>query len=131
MAHIKEKEAFGSQDETVASVASDAIQLAEPLRLLRFEGINITNADIFLMFFDATTLPADGTAPKWRHVCPRREQTILDFSTTDDKYHLAGLSFENGLVVAASLTLDTLTVTTDNPVFMQAVVRLRRESALG
>ena len=131
MTKLHDKEVFGSQDETVSTTASDVVVLAEPLRLLRLEIMNVDNKDIYVMLFDSKTLPPNGTGPKWRCVAKRRDHTVLDFSTTDDKYHLAGLSFEEGCVVAMSDTLDSLTVTTGDAAFLQAIVRLRRDSPLG
>jgi hypothetical protein len=118
---------FGAQDETISTVPSDAAVVPVPadgsLRLLVSDTINTTNNDLYLMLFDAAALPSNGTAPKWRILVRKRTQVTYAFENLDDKYHVGGLKFETGLVLAMSTSLDTLQVTTDNAAYLQAIFR--------
>jgi hypothetical protein len=67
---------------------------------------------LYLMFFDATTLPANATVPLFQSIpIPAAGQISSDLTVTMSDF-LAGVQTQAGLVWAASTTQDTLTVDT-------------------
>lgn len=64
---------------------------------------NASASDLYLLVFDATSLPANNTVPKLSPV------KILADKTGGYDFNVAGCRFANGIVVATSTTPITLT----------------------
>jgi hypothetical protein len=87
---------------TTAFAASKVVKTsAGALRCI--EGTYKGTDDVYLMLFDATSLPANGTAPiaGQQYLLTKGPFTLAPFSP---------LAFETGLVVALSTTPDTLAI---------------------
>lgn len=94
---------FGTAGAAVAS----AVLSASPSTLVELRVILDPTAttDRYVMLFDATSLPSNGTVPIWRGFLPGGVELSESWTET-------GLDFPtNGIVVAISSTIDTLTVT--------------------
>lgn len=70
--------------------------------------------DRCVMIFDAASLPADGTDPKWRFPVTGSSAASYSFNANEPMY------FATGIVVAISSTWDDLTVTTTGEGFLSA-----------
>jgi len=72
-------------------------------------------SDRTVMIFDAASLPANGTVPKWRFPVAGAKAASYSFPH--------GLDCNTGIVVALSSTEDTLTVATANEGYLHVQYR--------
>lgn len=87
--------------------ASSSLVKAAPGTLWTLYANSNTNADLWLMTFDAVALPADGTAPVDLVQIPRNDRGEMGIFIPRD--------YTTGIFWAASTTDDTLTVAPGAP----------------
>jgi len=97
---------FHSGAASVAFLVASAV----PARLFTIRGVVDTaiNADRVIQLFDAIALPANGAVPLWEIVL---EANAGIGEAGDDFAPIKGLAFLTGIVVAASTTKGSLTIT--------------------
>lgn len=98
-------------EDSTPDVGTGACELRQ-LRAILDSTITSTR---YLMFFNSTTLPANGTAPVWRVLVPAGGESSESFEKGE-------MAFTTGLTVALSSTIGTLTVTTASEGYLQIVV---------
>ena len=84
---------------------------AGPGKLFSFAYYNATGSKTYLLLFDATAIPADGTVPTYPPI------PVLNDQNASDDYPDLGLEFVNGIVIVQSSTPTTLTRVTTGGYF--------------
>jgi hypothetical protein len=106
-------------DDSQAGMNSRAVY-PNPCTFLRAFATNTSGSNLYLMVFDATSLPTNGTAPRIRPVLvAANSQATLDISLLQ-ALGLYGLMLNTGLVWAASTTAGTLTADGTNSMWVTA-----------
>lgn len=85
-------------------IVASGIVSTEPKTLLEYWGSNESTSEVYVQFFDAVAVPADGTVPT---IAPLRVPPGMLFS--QDFVH--GLLFTIGIVYCSSSTCATKTIT--------------------
>jgi hypothetical protein len=79
--------------------------VAQARTVVRYaKALNNSGSDVYLMLFDAATLPEDGAAPS------RIPIPIPPFEVNGDEWPYPGTQFSSGCVIALSSTIGTLTL---------------------
>lgn len=107
--------AVGVDYSSGGTAVDSAVIAAAPgvLRELRCIMIPTTTVSRYLMLFDATSAPANGTAPIWRMLVPAAGESGESF--------FPGLDCATGITVVLSSTADTLTATTGTECYIHAI----------
>jgi hypothetical protein len=111
-------------ESRINATAQSHVVVPEPVRLLTLEVLLETKPDQFIMIFDATALPPDGTLPVWRGVAVGKQLTSMNYIGLTDNSREQGLDLYTGLVCALSSTADVLTLSAAGPVHWQAIIRV-------
>lgn len=87
--------------DSLVDIATGSCQLRQ-VRAILDPTIGVNR---YLMFFNSTTLPSNGTAPDWWMLLPKNGEASEDIKKDE-------LDFSTGCTFAVSSTLATLTITT-------------------
>lgn len=96
-----------------AQLEDSAVLKVNAGRLTSFYGTNQDTAGCWIMLFDATSLPANGTLPKCVIAAGQTDNFFIDVPDN-------GIRFDTGIVAASSSTGDTLTVRTNDKTHFDA-----------
>ena len=113
---------MGFSISSSAALEDSAVVKAAGGTLYRLNIINTEAAVRYIMLFDATSLPANATAPLYRFTVASSGSLDIDLSSLRlGNEGSTGLSFSTGIVVANSTTAATLTVSTGDDVLIDAI----------
>jgi|SRR6185312_4787039 len=109
---------WAEQYDTQAPVNSGVIANTAGATLLSVVASNKSSTTLYLMFFDATALPNNGSVPVMTPIALKQD-TPLNLRLNDGPggNTLFGLKFDNGITFAVSTTSDTLTVDASSSVW--------------
>jgi hypothetical protein len=108
--------AYGSNAVTGGTAADSLVVKAAAGALGELHGYleGLSGSAVCIMLFNATSLPANGTAPVWR---------VPLIGGVGNYFFPTGFQFATGLVAAFSSTHDDLTVTTGSEGYLHARYR--------